>query len=52
MHREHYLLAFAFVYHREYDLLRVRTDPEKDLLMAAANLVKCIALFASSNSSC
>ena len=46
-HPERYLLAFVYGYLGEHDLLRVRTDAEKYLLMAALNLVECIALAGS-----
>lgn len=42
-HPERYLLAFVYGYLGEHDLLRVRTDAEKFLLLAALNLVECIA---------
>ena len=42
-HRERYLLAFVYGYLGEHDLLGVRTDAEKYLLLAALNLVECIA---------
>jgi hypothetical protein len=42
-HPERYLLAFAYGYLSEHDLLRVRTDAEKFLLLAALNLVECVA---------
>ena len=42
-HRERYLLAFVYGYLGDHDLLRVRTDPEKYLLLAALNLVECLA---------
>lgn len=42
-HREPYLLAFAYGYLEENDLLGVRTDAEKSLLLATLNLVECIA---------
>ncbi len=37
-HPERYLLAFVYGYLGEHDLLRVRTDAEKFLLLAALNL--------------
>lgn len=43
-HPERYLLAFVYGYLGEYNLLRVRTDAEKDLLMAALNLVEFVAI--------
>jgi hypothetical protein len=42
-HCERNLLAFVYGYLGVHDLLRVRTDPEKYLLLAALNLVECIA---------
>jgi len=42
-HPERFLLAFVYGYLGEHDLLRVRTDAEKFLLLAALNLVECIA---------
>lgn len=42
-HPERYLLAFVYGYLGEHDLLRVRTDAEKYLVMAALNLAECIA---------
>jgi len=40
---ERYLLAFVYGHLGHHDLLRVRTDAEKFLLLAALNLVECIA---------
>lgn len=42
-HAERYLLAFAYGYLGEHDLLQVRTEGEKYLLLAVLNLVECIA---------
>ncbi len=42
-HCERNLLAFVYGYLGDHDLLRVRTDAEKYLLLAALNLVECIA---------
>jgi len=42
-HRERYLLAFVYSHLGRHDLLRVRTDAEKFLLLAALNLVECVA---------
>jgi len=42
-HCERNLLAFVYGYLGEHDLLSVRTDAEKYLLLAALNLVECIA---------
>ncbi|MFO1263391.1 MAG: hypothetical protein U1E84_08655 [Rhodoferax sp.] len=45
-HSERNLLAFVYGYLGEHDLLRVRTEAEKYLLLAALNLVECIAFVA------
>lgn len=42
-HCEQWLLAFAWGYLRDNDLLGVRTEAEKFLLLAALNIVECIA---------
>ena len=42
-HPERYLLAFVYGHLGEHDLLRVHTDAEKYLVMAALNLAECIA---------
>lgn len=42
-HPERYLLAFVYGHLRDHDLLGVRTDAEKSLLLAALNIVECIA---------
>jgi len=42
-HAERNLLAYVYGYLGEHDLLRVRTEAEKYLLLAAFNLVECIA---------
>jgi hypothetical protein len=42
-HPERYLLAFVYGHLGEQDLLRVRTDAEKYLLLACLNLVECVA---------
>lgn len=47
-HGEPHLLAFAFGQLRQHDLLTVRTEAEKYLLLAGLNLVDCIADSASS----
>jgi hypothetical protein len=50
-HTERFLLAFVYGYLGEHDLLRVRTDAEKYLLLAALNLVECVASVGSTTSS-
>ena len=42
-HPERHLLAFAYGYLGDHDLLQVRTDAEKYLMLAALNLVECLA---------
>ena len=42
-HRERYLLAFVYGHLGEHDALGVRTDAQKYMLLAAFNLVECIA---------
>lgn len=42
-HSEKYLLAFVFGQLKEHDLLGIRTDIEKHLVLGALNLVECIA---------
>jgi hypothetical protein len=42
-HPERYLLAFVYGYLGDHNLLRVRTDAEKFLLLAALNLVERVA---------
>lgn len=49
-HPERYLLAFAYGYLGDHDLLSVRTDAEKFLLLAALNLVDCVAFVGSTTS--
>ena len=46
-HPERYLLAFVYGYLGDHDLLRVRSDAEKYLLLAALNLAECIAFIGS-----
>ena len=43
-HAERYLLAFVYSWLDEHDLMAVRTEAEKYLMMAALNLVECVAL--------
>lgn len=45
-HDERYLLAFAYGQLRDHDLLGVTTEVEKYLLLAALNLVDCVAVTA------
>jgi len=45
-HPERYLLAFVYGYLGEHDLLGVCTDAEKYLMLAALNLVECVAFAA------
>ncbi|MBI5278683.1 MAG: hypothetical protein HY854_19790, partial [Burkholderiales bacterium] len=49
-HAERYLLAFVYGYLGDHDLLQVRTDAEKFLLLAALNLVECVAFVGSQDS--
>jgi hypothetical protein len=42
-HAERYLLAFVYGWLREHDLMGVRTDAEKSLMLGALNLVECVA---------
>jgi hypothetical protein len=42
-HAERYLLAFVYGHLGQHDLLHVRTDAEKYLLLACLNLVECVA---------
>jgi len=46
-HREPYLLAFVYGHLGQNDLLGVRTEAEKHLLLATLNLVDCIAFAAA-----
>ena len=41
--RKRYLLALVYGHLGQHDLLRVRTDAGKFLLLAALNLVACVA---------
>ena len=50
-HPERYLLAFVYGYLGDHDLLSVRTDAEKFLLLAALNLAECVAFVGSTSSS-
>ena len=42
-HAEHYLLAFAYSWLDENDLMPVRNEEEKYLMLGALNLVECVA---------
>jgi hypothetical protein len=42
-HAERYLMAFVYGYLGDHDLMAVRTEAEKYLMMAALNLVECVA---------
>ena len=46
-HAERYLLAFVYGYLGDHDLLAVRTEAEKYLLMVTLNLVECVAFVGS-----
>ena len=50
-HPERYLLAFIYGYLGDHDLLRVRTDAEKYLLLATLNLAECVAFIGSASAS-
>jgi hypothetical protein len=50
-HPERYLLAFVYGYLGDHDLLAVRTDEEKSLLLAALNLVECVAFVGAATAS-
>ena len=43
-HAERYLLAFVYGWLGEHDLMGVRTEAEKYLMLGALNLVECVAL--------
>lgn len=42
-HAERYLLAFVYRSLDEHDLMGVRTEAEKYLMLGAHNLVECVA---------
>ena len=42
-HAERYLLAFVYSWLDEHDLMAVRTEAEKYLMLGALNLVECVA---------
>jgi hypothetical protein len=50
-HPERYLLAFVYGYLGDHDLMQVRTDAEKYLMLAALNLVECLADVGATTSS-
>lgn len=45
-HAQRYLLAFVYGYLGDHDLLAVRTEAEKYLMLGALNLVECVAFVA------
>ena len=45
-HSEPQLLAFAYGHLRDHNLLGIKTDAEKYLVLAALNLVDCVAITA------
>jgi len=47
-HAERFLLAFVYGYLGDHDLLGIRTDATKYLVLAALNLVECVAFVGSS----
>jgi hypothetical protein len=49
-HPERFLLEFVYGYLGDHHLLRVRTDAEKFLVLAALNLVECVAYVGSTTS--
>ena len=49
-HPERYLLAFVYGHLGDHDLLSVRTDAEKFLLLGALNLAECVAFVGSTTS--
>jgi hypothetical protein len=50
-HPERYLLAFVYGYLGDHDLLAVRTEAEKFLMLGALNLVECVAFVGSADPS-
>ncbi|WP_447778159.1 hypothetical protein [Variovorax boronicumulans] len=50
-HHERYLFAFVYGYLGDRDLLRVHTDAEKYLLLAALNLAERVAFVGSTTAS-
>jgi hypothetical protein len=50
-HPERFLLAFVYGYLGDQDLLRVRTEAEKYLVLAALNLAECVAFVGSTTAS-
>ncbi len=47
-HAERYLLAFVYGWLDEHDLMAVRTEAEKYLMLAVLNLVECLAFVGTS----
>jgi hypothetical protein len=50
-HPQRYLLAFVYAYLGDHDLMQVRTDAEKFLVLAALNLAECVAFAGAQTSS-
>lgn len=50
-HAERYLLAFVYGYLGDHDLMAVRTEAEKYLMLGALNLVECVAFVGTINPS-
>ena len=48
-HAERYLLAFVYGYLGDHDLMGVRTEAEKYLMLGALNLVECVAFVGPSS---
>ena len=46
---ERYLLAFVYSWLDEHDLMAVRTEAEKYLMLGALNLVECVAFVGAVN---
>ena len=50
-HAERYLLAFVYGHLGDHDLMAVRTEAEKYLMMGALNLVECVAFVGAAKTS-
>ena len=48
-HAERYLLAFVYGWLDDHDLMAVRTEAEKYLMLGALNLVECVAFVGAVN---